>query len=85
MFIDEAHLIFNEASEVLLEQIETVIKLIRSKGIGIFFCTQNPMDVPASVLVATGYESAACTTGVYCSRPKTIKQAAENYPETTFL
>jgi DNA helicase HerA-like ATPase len=44
-FIDEAHLIFNEASKALLEQIET-IKLIRSKGIGIYFVTQNPMDVP---------------------------------------
>jgi len=47
MFIDEAHLIFQEASAALLQQIETIIKLIRSKGIGIFFCTQNPMDVPA--------------------------------------
>src|SRR5688572_13385744 len=54
MFIDEAHLIFQEASPALLQQIETVIKLIRSKGIGIFFCTQNPMDVPASVLVQLG-------------------------------
>ncbi|HMC84058.1 MAG TPA: helicase HerA-like domain-containing protein, partial [Chitinophagaceae bacterium] len=50
MFIDEAHLIFQEASDALLQQIETIVKLIRSKGIGIFFCTQNPMDVPASVL-----------------------------------
>ena len=54
LFIDEAHLIFNEASEVLLQQIETIIKLIRSKGIGVFFCTQNPMDVPASRVVTTG-------------------------------
>ena len=50
IFIDEAHLIFQEASEALLQQIETVVKLIRPKGIGIFFCTQNPMDVPSSVL-----------------------------------
>src|SRR5678816_189362 len=54
MFIDEAHLIFQEASPALLQQIETIIKLIRSKGIGIFFCTQNPMDVPASVLGQLG-------------------------------
>jgi DNA helicase HerA-like ATPase len=47
LFIDEAHLIFQEASEALLQQIETIIKLIRSKGVGIFFCTQNPADVPA--------------------------------------
>jgi DNA helicase HerA-like ATPase len=44
LFIDEAHLIFNEASNALLDQIETVIKLIRSKGIGVFFCTQNPTE-----------------------------------------
>ncbi|MDH3268443.1 MAG: DUF853 domain-containing protein, partial [Ignavibacteria bacterium] len=50
IFIDEAHLIFKEASKALLEQIETIIKLIRSKGVGVFFCTQNPTDVPASVL-----------------------------------
>jgi DNA helicase HerA-like ATPase len=50
IFIDEAHLIFNDATEVLLDQIETVVKLIRSKGIGVFFCTQNPMDIPAAVL-----------------------------------
>ena len=54
MFIEEAHLVFNEASQALLDQIETILKLIRSKGIGIFFCTQNPMDVPASVLAQLG-------------------------------
>jgi DNA helicase HerA-like ATPase len=57
MFIDEAHLIFQEASNELTQQIETIIKLIRSKGIGIFFCTQNPMDVPASVLGQLGLKS----------------------------
>ncbi len=54
LFIDEAHLVFQEASDALLKQIETIIKLIRSKGIGVFFCTQNPMDVPASVLAQLG-------------------------------
>jgi len=54
MIIDEAHLIFQEANEALLQQIETIIKLIRSKGIGIYFCTQNPMDVPAAVLAQLG-------------------------------
>ncbi len=54
IFIDEAHLIFNEASDALLNQIETIIKLIRSKGIGVYFVTQNPMDVPASVLAQLG-------------------------------
>ena len=50
MFIDEAHLIFNEASKQLLDQIEYTIKLIRSKGIGIYFVTQNPSDVPVKLL-----------------------------------
>ena len=66
MFIDEAHLIFQEASDALLQQIETIIKLIRSKGIGIYFCTQNPMDVPASVLGTIRIESAACFKSIYC-------------------
>ena len=57
IFIDEAHLIFNEASKALLNQIETIIKLIRSKGIGVYFVTQNPMDVPASVLAQLGLKS----------------------------
>src|SRR5690606_2956153 len=54
IFIDEAHLIFKEASKVLLEQIETIIKLIRSKGVGIFFCTQNPQDIPNAILGQLG-------------------------------
>src|SRR6476469_7329528 len=50
LFIDEAHLIFSDANDVLIKQLETIIKLIRSKGVGIFFCTQNPMDISPSVL-----------------------------------
>ncbi|UAY51661.1 helicase HerA-like domain-containing protein [Ferruginibacter albus] len=84
MFIDEAHLIFNEASQALLEQIETIIKLIRSKGIGIFFCTQNPMDVPASVLGQLGLKVQHALRAFTAADRKTIKQTAENYPETTF-
>ena len=84
MFIDEAHLIFNEASQALLEQIETVIKLIRSKGIGIFFCTQNPMDVPASVLGQLGMKIQHALRAFTAADRKVIKQTAENYPETEF-
>lgn len=84
MFIDEAHLIFQEASTALLEQIETVIKLIRSKGIGIFFCTQNPMDVPASVLGQLGLKVQHALRAFTAADRKVIKQTAENYPETTF-
>jgi predicted flap endonuclease-1-like 5' DNA nuclease len=84
LFIDEAHLIFNDASEVLLQQIETVIKLIRSKGIGVFFCTQNPGDVPASVLSQLGMKVQHALRAFTAADRKTIKQAAENYPETNF-
>src|SRR5688572_2271138 len=84
IFIDEAHLIFNEASEVLLDQIETVIKLIRSKGIGIFFCTQNPMDIPQSVLGQLGMKVQHALRAFTAVDRRAIKQAAENYPETNF-
>ena len=84
MFIDEAHLIFQEASEALLQQIETIVKLIRSKGIGIFFCTQNPMDVPASVLAQLGLKVQHALRAFTATDRKVIKQTAENYPETSF-
>jgi len=84
MFIDEAHLIFQEASQALLQQIETIIKLIRSKGIGIFFCTQNPMDVPASVLAQLGLKVQHALRAFTAADRKVIKQTAENYPETVF-
>jgi len=84
LFIDEAHLIFQEASSSLLQQIETIIKLIRSKGIGIFFCTQNPMDVPPSVLAQLGLKVQHALRAFTAADRKVIKQTAENYPETTF-
>ena len=84
MFIDEAHLIFQEANDALLQQIETIIKLIRSKGIGIYFCTQNPMDVPASVLAQLGLKVQHALRAFTAADRKIIKQTAENYPETDF-
>ena len=84
MFIDEAHLIFQEASDALLQQIETIVKLIRSKGIGIFFCTQNPMDVPAPVLAQLGLKVQHALRAFTAADRKVIKQTAENYPETEF-
>ncbi|MEO6538825.1 MAG: helicase HerA-like domain-containing protein, partial [Ferruginibacter sp.] len=84
MFIDEAHLIFQEASSELVQQIETIIKLIRSKGVGIFFCTQNPMDVPASVLGQLGLKVQHALRAFTAADRKVIKQTADNYPETTF-
>jgi DNA helicase HerA-like ATPase len=84
LFIDEAHLVFQEATSALLQQIETVIKLIRSKGVGIFFCTQNPQDIPASVLAQLGLKVQHALRAFTAADRKTIKQAAENYPETEF-
>lgn len=80
MFIDEAHLVFQEATGALLQQIETVIKLIRSKGVGIFFCTQNPQDVPAPVLAQLGLKVQHALRAFTAADRKVIKQAAENYP-----
>jgi uncharacterized protein len=82
--IDEAHLIFNEASDALLDQIETIIKLIRSKGVGIYFCTQNPIDIPQAILAQLGTKIQHALRAFTANDRKAIKLAAENYPETTF-
>ncbi|MBW8686612.1 helicase HerA-like domain-containing protein [Chitinophaga rhizophila] len=84
IFIDEAHLIFQEASTALLQQIETIIKLIRSKGVGIFFCTQNPMDIPPSVLGQLGMKVQHALRAFTANDRKAIKQTAENYPLSDF-
>ena len=80
LFIDEAHLVFNEASDVLLNQIETIIKLIRSKGVGIFFITQNPADIPESVLGQLGLKVQHALRAFTAKDRKAIKLAAQNYP-----
>ncbi|WP_333876977.1 helicase HerA-like domain-containing protein [Flavobacterium sp.] len=84
IFIDEAHLIFNEASKALLDQIETIIKLIRSKGIGVYFITQNPMDVPASVLAQLGLKIQHALRAFTAKDRQAIKQTAENYPVSDY-
>jgi len=53
-FFDEAHLLFNDAPKVLVERIELVVRLVRSKGVGVFFVTQNPLDIPDTVLAQLG-------------------------------
>lgn len=82
LFIDEAHLVFEEASEALLDQIEAIIKLIRSKGVGVFFVTQNPTDVPASVLSQLGLKIQHSLRAFTAKDRKDIKLTAENYPLT---
>jgi len=84
IFIDEAHLIFNEASKTLLNQIETIVKLIRSKGIGVYFVTQNPMDVPASILAQLGLKIQHALRAFTAKDRQAIKQTAENYPITEY-
>jgi DNA helicase HerA-like ATPase len=80
MFIDEAHLIFKEASGVLLDQIESIIKLIRSKGVGIYFVTQNPTDVPKEILSQLGLKIQHSLRAFTANDRKAIKLTAENYP-----
>ncbi len=84
IFIDEAHLIFNEASKALLDQIESIIKLIRSKGIGIYFVTQNPYDIPDSVLSQLGLKVQHALRAFTEKDRKAIKKTAENYPISEF-
>ena len=84
LFIDEAHLIFNEASKTLLNQIETIIKLIRSKGIGVYFITQNPMDIPKGVLAQLGLKIQHALRAFTADDRQAIKQTADNYPTSIY-
>jgi DNA helicase HerA-like ATPase len=84
IFIDEAHLIFNEASKALLEQIESIVKLIRSKGIGIYFVTQNPMDIPSGVLAQLGLKIQHALRAFTANDRQAIKQSADNYPTSDY-
>ncbi len=84
IFIDEAHLIFNEASKALLDQIETIIKLIRSKGIGVYFITQNPMDIPKEVLAQLGLKIQHALRAFTANDRQAIKQTADNYPTSDY-
>lgn len=84
LFIDEAHLIFKEASKALLEQIESIVKLIRSKGIGLYFVTQNPTDVPNEVLSQLGLKVQHALRAFTARDRKAIKLTAENYPESPY-
>ena len=84
MFIDEAHLFFDEASDELLNQLESIIKLIRSKAVGIYFCTQNPVDIPEDILSQLGLKVQHALRAFTAKDRKAIKLAAENYPITDF-
>lgn len=80
LFLDEAHLIFNQASRALLDQIENIVKLIRSKGVGIYFVTQSPTDVPDGILGQLGLKVQHALRAFTAKDRKAIKLTAENYP-----
>ncbi|NVK48927.1 MAG: DUF853 family protein, partial [Cyclobacteriaceae bacterium] len=84
LFIDEAHLVFSNASKDLLEKIEAIIKLIRSKGVGVYFCTQTPTDVPDSVLGQLGLKVQHALRAFTAKDRKAITKTAENYPISPF-
>jgi len=84
LFIDEAHLVFKEASGALMDQIESIIKLIRSKGVGIYFVTQNPKDVPASILSQLGLKIQHALRAFTANDRKAIKLTAANYPDSEY-
>ena len=76
-FFDEAHLLFNEAPKALLEKIEQVVRLIRSKGVGVYFVTQNPLDIPDTVLGQLGNRVQHALRAFTPRDQKAVKAAAE--------
>jgi hypothetical protein len=83
-FFDEAHLLFDNASDALLEQIEQVVRLVRSKGVGVFFVTQNPKDVPATVLGQLGHRIQHALRAFTPDDEQALRAAARTYPRTPF-
>ncbi len=84
IFIDEAHLIFKEASKALLDQLDTIVKLIRSKGVGLVFVTQDPTDLPENILGQLGLKIQHALRAFTEKDRKAIKSTAENYPISDF-
>ncbi|MBO7465415.1 MAG: DUF853 family protein, partial [Bacteroidales bacterium] len=78
-FFDEAHLLFNDISKSLLERIEQVVRLIRSKGVGVYFCTQNPLDIPETVLGQLGNRVQHALRAYTPRDQKAVSTAAETF------
>jgi hypothetical protein len=78
-FFDEAHLLFNEAPKALVEKVEQVVRLIRSKGVGVYFVTQNPLDVPETVLGQLGNRVQHALRAFTPRDQKAVKAAAETF------
>lgn len=83
-FLDEAHLLFNGAPKAFLEQIEQIIRLIRSKGVGVFFCTQMPQDIPATVLSQLGNRVQHVLRAFTPQDAEGLKQTVKTYPKSNF-
>lgn len=83
-FFDEAHCLFNEASSVFLKQIEQVVRLIRSKGVGVFFCTQRPTDVPESVLGQLGSRVQHALRAFTPNDAEDLRKVVKTYPRSEF-
>ncbi len=79
LFFDEAHLLFDDAPDALIDKIEQVVRLIRSKGVGVFFVTQSPMDIPESVLGQLGLKVQHALRAFTPKDKKAIKIVAENF------
>ena len=82
-FLDEAHLLFDDASEALLDQVEKVVRLIRSKGVGVFFITQSPKDIPPAVLGQLGHRVQHALRAFTDDDAKALKAAARTFPRTS--
>jgi hypothetical protein len=78
-FFDEAHLLFDEAPRVLVDRVEQVVRLIRSKGVGVYFITQNPLDVPETVLAQLGNRVQHALRAYTPREQKAVKTAAETF------
>ncbi|WP_281978023.1 helicase HerA-like C-terminal domain-containing protein [Pseudorhizobium flavum] len=78
-FFDEAHLLFDEAPKVLIERVEQVVRLIRSKGVGVYFVTQNPLDVPETVLAQLGNRVQHALRAYTPREQKAVKTAADTF------
>jgi DNA helicase HerA-like ATPase len=83
-FFDEAHLLFDRASHAFLEQVQQVVRLIRSKGVGVFFVTQSPKDVPPDVLGQLGNRVQHALRAYTADDQKALRAAARTFPDTPF-
>lgn len=85
MFFDEAHLLFEDAPKVLVDKVEQVVRLIRSKGVGVYFITQNPLDIPEDILGQLGLKIQHALRAFTPKDKKTVKAVAETFRENPDL